>query len=212
MDAVVPSSVDAVVVGARGAGAATAMLLARAGRTVLLIDRGEYGTDILSTHALMRGGGMQLARWNLLERIIAAGTPPVTVTTFHVGTERLRVDIKPKFGVSALYAPRRTVLDRTLVDGAAEAGAVVRYGTRLTALSRTSDGTVDGVFLQDRAGQTMHVHAKHVVGIPCEHRCGNELDGSDVAGAVGLWPNRLTPSTTAQRQVRNVIFIVILWQ
>jgi 2-polyprenyl-6-methoxyphenol hydroxylase-like FAD-dependent oxidoreductase len=78
MDAVVPSSVDAVVVGARCAGAATAMLLARAGRTVLLIDRGEYGTDILSTHALMRGGVMQLARWNLLERIIAAGTPKKT--------------------------------------------------------------------------------------------------------------------------------------
>ena len=164
MDAVAPSAVDAVVVGARCAGAATAMLLARAGRTVLLVDRGEYGTDTLSTHALMRGGVMQLARWNLLERIVAAGTPPVTVTTFHLGTERLRVDIKPKFGVSALYAPRRTVLDRTLVDAAAEAGAIVRFGTRLTSLSRTSDGAVNGVFLQDRAGQTMRVQAKHVVG------------------------------------------------
>ena len=78
-----PATVDVIVVGARCAGAATAMLLARAGRHVLLIDRGEYGTDILSTHALMRGGVLQLARWNLLDRIIAAGTPPVTVTTFH---------------------------------------------------------------------------------------------------------------------------------
>ena len=197
MDAVVPSSVDAVVVGARCAGAATAMLLARAGRTVLLVDRGEYGTDILSTHALMRGGVMQLARWNLLERIVAAGTPPVTVTTFHVGTERLRVDIKPKFGVSALYAPRRTVLDRTLVDAAAEAGAIVRYGTRLTALSRTSDGTVDGVFLQDRAGQTMHVHAKHVVGADGMRSTVADLVGAPVLRAgrhatavlYGYWPD-----------------------
>jgi 2-polyprenyl-6-methoxyphenol hydroxylase-like FAD-dependent oxidoreductase len=105
MDAMFPRSVDVVVVGARVAGAATAMLLARAGRSVLMIDRGEYGSDILSTHALMRGGVLQLARWNLLERIVDAGTPPVTATTFHLGSETLRVAIKPKFGVHALYAP-----------------------------------------------------------------------------------------------------------
>ena len=164
MQPMFPDAVDVIVVGARCAGAATAMLLARAGRSVLLIDRGEYGTDVLSTHALMRGGVLQLARWNLLDRIIAAGTPPVTVTSFHLGAQKLRVDIKPKFGVGALYAPRRTVLDRILVDAAAEAGATVRYGTRLTALSRAANGAVDGAFVQDRAGQAFHVSAKYVVG------------------------------------------------
>ena len=56
---------DAVVVGARAAGAATAMLLARAGLTILVVDRSRYGADTLSTHALMRGGVMQLHRWGL---------------------------------------------------------------------------------------------------------------------------------------------------
>lgn len=192
-----PATVDVVVVGARCAGAATAMLLARAGRSVLLIDRGEYGTDILSTHALMRGGVLQLARWNLLERVIAAGTPPVTVTTFHLGSQKLRVEIKPKFGVSALYAPRRTVLDRVLVDGAIEAGATVRYGTRLMALSHDAGGAVDGVFVQDRSGQTVHVSAQCVVGADGMRSTVAEIVGAPVIRAgqhrtavlYGYWPD-----------------------
>ena len=66
---------DAVIVGARAAGAATGMLLARSGLKVLVLDRSRYGEDTLSTHALMRGGVLQLHRWGLLPRIIAAGTP-----------------------------------------------------------------------------------------------------------------------------------------
>jgi len=69
---------DAVVVGARVAGAATALLLARAGCDVLVLDRSRYGTDTLSTHALMRPGVLQLSRWGVLDRIVAAGTPPVS--------------------------------------------------------------------------------------------------------------------------------------
>ncbi len=55
-----PPTYDAVVVGARAAGAATAMLLARHGLRVLVVDRSRYGADTLSTHALMRGGVLQL--------------------------------------------------------------------------------------------------------------------------------------------------------
>jgi flavin-dependent dehydrogenase len=197
MQSKLPATVDVIVVGARCAGAATAMLLARAGRSVLLIDRGEYGTDILSTHALMRGGVLQLARWNLLDRIIAAGTPPVTVTTFHLGSEKLRVDIKPKFGVDALYAPRRTVLDRILVDAAVEAGATVCYGTRLMALSHASDGAADGAVLQDRTGQTFHVNAKYVVGADGIQSTVAEIVGAAVLRTgdhrtsvlYGYWPD-----------------------
>ena len=104
-------------------------------RACSLVDRGEYGTDTLSTHALMRGGVLQLARWGLLERIVAAGTPPVTVD--HVPLRHRAADASPSSRSSAstaLYAPRRTVLDRVLVDAAAAAGAIVRFGTRLTAL------------------------------------------------------------------------------
>ena len=80
---------DVIVVGARAAGAATAMLLARAGLRVLVVDRGRYGADTLSTHALMRGGVLQLHRWGLLDRIVDAGTPPIRRTTFRYANDEV---------------------------------------------------------------------------------------------------------------------------
>ena len=74
------ASHDVIVVGARAAGAATAMLLALEGLRVLLLDHRPSG-QTLSTHALMRGGVLQLSRWGLLDQIIAASTPPVTSAT-----------------------------------------------------------------------------------------------------------------------------------
>src|SRR6187397_1884879 len=94
--------VDAVIVGARCAGAATALLLARAGARVLLVYKGVYGSDTLSTHALMRGAVLQLHRWGLLPTIVAAGTPPVHSTTFRYREHDVTVPIEPKFGISAL--------------------------------------------------------------------------------------------------------------
>lgn len=140
---------DALVVGARCAGAAAAMLMARCGMRVLAVDRGAYGTDTLSTHALMRGGVMLLARWGVLPRIAEAGTPPIRRTTFHYGTEAIPVDLRPSDGVDALDAPRRTLLDSVLVDAAWEAGAEVRHHHTVTALRRDAQGRVDGAVVLD---------------------------------------------------------------
>jgi 2-polyprenyl-6-methoxyphenol hydroxylase-like FAD-dependent oxidoreductase len=90
------SRYDAVVVGARAAGAATAMLLARAGLRVLAVDRSRLGDDALSTHALMRGAVVQLHRWGLLRAVEAAGTPPVRSAHFHYGDEEIAVPIEPR--------------------------------------------------------------------------------------------------------------------
>ncbi|HEU4347922.1 MAG TPA: NAD(P)/FAD-dependent oxidoreductase [Actinoplanes sp.] len=157
-------SYDVVVVGARPAGAATAMLLARQGRRVLLLDRDRYGTDTLSTHALMRGGVYLLSRWGLLDRIVGAGTPPVRETRFDYGTDAVTVAIKPALGVDALYAPRRTVLDAALVDAAAAAGAEVRFGVGVTGLLRDRTGRVAGVHARERTGATVAVRARLTVG------------------------------------------------
>ena len=70
---------DVVVVGARVAGAATAMRLAREGVRVLVLERSREGSDTLSTHALMRGAVLQLARWGLVPALEAAGTPAVVM-------------------------------------------------------------------------------------------------------------------------------------
>ena len=131
---------DAVVVGARCAGSATAMLLARAGMRVLLLDRAHPGTDTLSTHALMRGAVVQLDRWGVLPRIVAAGTPPVTATTFHYAGRAETVALR-----EPLYAPRRPVLDSALLDAALEAGVDAHLGADVTEVERDGTGRVTGV-------------------------------------------------------------------
>jgi flavin-dependent dehydrogenase len=156
---------DVVVVGARVAGASTAMLLARAGARVLVLDRSAYGSDTLSTHGLMRAGVLQLTRWGLLDELVAAGTPAVQSTTFWcAGDVPVRVTIRPHAGVEALYAPRRHVIDRLLVDAAVASGVELRHGVRVTGLLRDPSGRVSGVRTRDEAGREGLVSASYVVG------------------------------------------------
>jgi len=156
------TSWDVVVVGARVAGAATAMLLAREGLRVLCVDRSRYGSDTLSTHALMRGGVLQLQRWGLLGPLLASGTPPVRRTVFHYGADKVGVSIKPAAGVEALYAPRRTVLDALLVDAARQAGASVEFSAPVVELLRDRGGRTSGVVVQDRRGRSTRVERAEI--------------------------------------------------
>jgi flavin-dependent dehydrogenase len=155
---------DAIVVGARVAGAATAMLLARAGQRVLVLDRARYGSDTLSTHAFMRGGVVQLSRWGLLDEVVAAGTPPITRTVIRYGVEEEVIDIRPAPHTGALYAPRRTVLDRVLVDAARRAGAEIRFEVTVTGLLRDAEGIVTGVEARDADGRRVVARAPITIG------------------------------------------------
>jgi len=157
------SSYDAVIVGARVAGAATALLLARHGLRVLVLERGRYGTDTLSTHALMRGGVLQLHRWGVLNAITAAGTPPIRETSFHYADEVVTIPIKPRDGVDALYAPRRDVLDAILVDAAGAAGAEVVHNARLVDVLHGRGRAVAGAVIETRAGRH-DIAARVVIG------------------------------------------------
>jgi flavin-dependent dehydrogenase len=154
---------DVVVVGARAAGAATAMLLARRGLHVLNVDRSAYGSDTLSTHSISIAGVHLLDRWGILDSIRAAGTPVSRAVVFNYGDERVRIDIPTRGGIDGLYNPRRTVLDATLVDHAVAAGADVRHGVSVAALTRGIDGRVDGVELEVD-GVRRRVAARWVVG------------------------------------------------
>ena len=158
------STYDAIVVGARVAGAATAMLLARQGRRVLVVDRDRYGTDTLSTHALMRGAVYLLTQWGLLDRLVDADTPPIRQTRFDYGDDSMTVTIKPTLGVESLYAPRRTVLDALLVDAAITAGAEIRYGVTMTDLVWDGCGRVVGVRGRDRSGDAITARAPLTIG------------------------------------------------
>jgi flavin-dependent dehydrogenase len=190
------SHYDAVVVGARCAGAATAMLLARRGLSVLLFDRDRRGADTLSTLALMRAGVLQLHRWGLLDALLATGAEAIRSTSFIYDDEAITVPIKPRNGVDALYAPRRTVLDPLLADAAAAAGADVHYGPRLTDLLHAADGRVSGVVIEDRDRALHEVRAGLVIGADglrsgVAERVGSHVyrEGRYASGVVyAFWP------------------------
>jgi 2-polyprenyl-6-methoxyphenol hydroxylase-like FAD-dependent oxidoreductase len=180
---------DVIVAGARCAGASTAMLLARQGLRVLVVDPTRRGSDTLSTHALMRGAVLQLHRWGVLDDIRAAGTPPIRTTTFHYGDEAIEVRIKEQDGVDALYAPRRTVIDPILLDAAEAAGAEVVLGYSVVGLLRGSDGRVCGARIAGADRQEIEVAADVVIG----------ADGlrSRVAQMVEAEQQHTTPHATA---------------
>ncbi len=186
-----PHDYDAVVVGARCAGAATAMLLARAGRRVLVLDRVHPGRDTLSTHALMRAAVVQLQRWEVLDGIAAAGTPPIHRTTFHYGDRTEAVDL-----AAPLYAPRRPRLDTALLDAAREAGAEVRTGVDVTGLERDGTGRVTGVTARIRGAGSAVLRAPITIGADGLRSTVARLTGAAstrrgrAAGALvyGYWP------------------------
>jgi 2-polyprenyl-6-methoxyphenol hydroxylase-like FAD-dependent oxidoreductase len=155
---------DVIIAGARCSGASTAMLLARRGLRVLVVDPSRRGSDTLSTHALMRGGVLQLHRWGLLDAIRAAETPTIRSTTFHYGDEVIEVSIKERDGVDGLYAPRRTVLDAILVDAALAAGAEVVHGHSVVDLLRGPDGRVCGANIAGADQNVVEVAADLVIG------------------------------------------------
>ena len=78
-------SYDVIVVGARCAGSPTAMLLARKGYKVLVVDRSVFPSDTVSTHVVHPLGVTALRRWGLLDRLVASGCPPIDTYAFDFG-------------------------------------------------------------------------------------------------------------------------------
>jgi hypothetical protein len=86
---------------------------------VLLVDRDHFPSDTLSTHMIHPPGILSLQRWGLLDRLIATGCPAIQKYIFDFGF--FTISGKPASGDRTLvgYGPRRTVLDKLLLDGAA---------------------------------------------------------------------------------------------
>jgi 2-polyprenyl-6-methoxyphenol hydroxylase-like FAD-dependent oxidoreductase len=133
---------DAIVVGARCAGSPTAMLLARKGHKVLLVDRAGFPSDTLSTHYIHQSGIAHLERWGLLPRIVAAGAPAIRNYTLDVGPFALHGAPPPLGSVADAYSLKRTVLDEILIEAAAEAGAEVRQSYPVDGLAVDGDRVI----------------------------------------------------------------------
>jgi 2-polyprenyl-6-methoxyphenol hydroxylase-like FAD-dependent oxidoreductase len=164
---------DAIVVGARCAGSPTAMLLAQKGYRVLVIDKATFPSDTMSTLYLQAPAITRLHRWGLLDRIRASGCPPIKEWRMQLGGLALRGFPWSADGVTESLAPRRTVLDKILLDAA---GAEVREGVAFEDLVRDGD-QVCGVRARSASGGSFEERARIVIG----------ADGmrSKVADAVG---------------------------
>jgi 2-polyprenyl-6-methoxyphenol hydroxylase-like FAD-dependent oxidoreductase len=155
---------DAIVVGARCAGAPTAMLLARAGHRVLLVDRATFPSDIMSTHYIHQPGVARLKRWGLLDAVLATNCPPIERIRLDAGPLALEGAPAPYEDTAIALCPRRLLLDKILFDAAARAGAEVRDGFVVEALS-WEDGRVSGIRGRDlRGGRECHERAQIVIG------------------------------------------------
>lgn len=179
---------DAIVIGSRCAGAATALQLARRGRRVLVLDRSVFPSDVLSGHTIQPAGMARLARWGLLERVEATGVPFASRVRFDVGDVVLDGSPVPVDGIDSTVCIRRTVIDPLLADAAEEAGAEVRYGHSVTEVLRDGDRVV-GVRGHDGKGAPFEERSAIVVG----------ADGarSFVARAVDAATYLHSPATTS---------------
>jgi flavin-dependent dehydrogenase len=154
---------DAIVVGARCAGAPTAMLLAQKGYKTLVVDRASFPSDTLSTHMIHAPGVASLARWGLLDAVRATGCPPIDRYRFDFGPLTIAGTPLPADGSSTGYAPRRTVLDKILVDAADQAGAEVRERFTVEEVI-VEDGTVVGIRGHGDGGASVVERARVVIG------------------------------------------------
>lgn len=180
---------DVVIVGARVAGAATALVLASAGARVLIVDRSPDIGDTLSTHALMRPAVELLGRWGLLGTIVRAGTPWVRQAEFVYGHESMTIPVRPSPLAEGLIAPRRWLLDSALLNAAVAAGAEIALGTTFETCLQATDGRVLAVGLRRGDGSRWTVEAGLLVG----------ADGrqSRVAATVGARTIATSPDRTA---------------
>jgi len=158
---------DAIVVGARCAGAPMAMLLARKGRRVLLVDRSMFPRDTISTHVVQPRASAALARWGLFDRLTATGCPPLDTYAFDFGP----FTIEGRPGTASMppgYCPRRTILDKLLIDAAVEAGVEVREGFVVDEVS-VELGRVVGIKGHGTGGMPITERARVVIGADGRH-------------------------------------------
>lgn len=159
---------DVVIVGARCAGASLAMLLARNGHRVALVDRASFPSDTMSTHFLWQRGAARLHAWGLLDALESRGCTPIDQIEFDVGPVQLHGIGPPVGAVHCTYCPRRTVLDGLLVEAATGAGAELIDKFTVDDVVWT-EGRVTGVVGHDTHDRQITLRSKLVVGADGRH-------------------------------------------
>ena len=154
---------DAIIIGARCAGSPLAMLLARQGHRVLLVDRAGFPSDTLSTHGLKTPAVARLKEWDLLDAVLETNCPPIRAQTVDLGDGPLSGAPPGTDGVRFLLAPRRYLLDTILVEAAVAAGAELREHFTVDDVL-FEDGRVTGIRGRARGGVEVTERARIVIG------------------------------------------------
>lgn len=159
---------DIIVIGARCAGSPTAMLLARKGYRVLLVDKAAFPSDTMSSHFVHVPGVARLKRWGVLDSVVGSNCPAVRSICVDVGPFSLTGYFPPLDGVDTAYGPRRMVLDKILVDAAVQAGAELReeFTTEEVLIE---DGLVTGIRGHTKNGTSVTEQARFVIGADGQH-------------------------------------------
>lgn len=170
---------DVVIVGARCAGSPLATILARQGLRVCVLDRARFPSETPSTHIIQPCGVQVLDRLGVLDAVLAAGAAELAEVVVVIDDVRIEATLDEGIAECPAVCIRRVTLDALLVNAAADAGADVRTGTRVTGLVR-DDGRITGV--NTDAGP---IAAQLVVGADGRH--------STVASVVGAAEYHVTP-------------------
>jgi len=164
---------DVIVVGARCAGSPTAMQLARRGRSVLMVDRATFPSDTVSTHIVHPLAASALERWGLLARLVATGCPPIPTYSYDFGP--FTIEGPPGTRESPVaFCPRRTVLDRILVEAAVESGVELREGFTVEKITMEGDRVVG---IEGRGADGNHVSERAEIVVGADGRFSRVADG-----------------------------------
>lgn len=180
---------DAIVIGARCAGAPTAMLLARKGWKVLLVDRATFPSEVRHGHFIHKHGPRRLARWGLLDRVAGTNCPAVTTFLMDLGDFPLVGRDLAMDGVAFGYGPRRSALDNVLVAAAVEAGVELREGCAVDDVLADGD-RIAGVRTTGRSGRPIAERARVTIGADGRHSRLAALVGApvyDACPALACW-------------------------
>ncbi len=159
---------DAIIVGARAAGSSTALLLARKGYNVLVVDKTTFPSDIMSGHFIHPRGLSALKRWGLLEKVQATGCPPITKFTMDAGPNTFSTTVMALDGIDFALTPRRFIFDTLMIREAVAAGAELREG--FTVQELVMDGErVTGIRGRNAEGIVVTEEASIVIGADGMH-------------------------------------------
>jgi flavin-dependent dehydrogenase len=157
---------DVIIVGARCAGSPLGMLLAGDGHKVLVVDRSTFPSDIMSTHFIQPDGVQRLQKWGLYDRVMESGCPEIPSMLFTLQGVVVSGPSDPS--LPNPICPRRTVLDKILVDAARAAGAEVREAFSIQEII-VEDGSVKGVRGRNADGTSVEERAQVTVGADGHH-------------------------------------------